>query len=52
MDEGRTVIVRPVMSRYELAKKLEGSLRHILKPGDDPIGDLIRERVEEDEEYE
>ncbi len=52
VDEGRTVIVRPVLSRYELAKKLEGSLRHILKPGDDPIGDLIRERVEEDEEYE
>jgi len=52
LDENHSVNVRPVMSRYELAKKLEGSLRYILKPGDDPIGDLIRERVEEDEEYE
>lgn len=52
LGEERTVLVRPVLSRYELAKKLEGSLRHVLKPGDDPIGDLIRERVEEDEEYE
>lgn len=48
--ENRMVIVRPVESRYELAKRLEGILRPYLKPGDDPIGDLIRERIEEDEE--
>ena len=47
----REVTLRPVPSRYELAKRLEGILRDALQPGDDPIGDLIRERVEEDEEH-
>lgn len=51
VNDERIVMIRPVMSRYELAKYLEGSLRHLLQPGDDPIGELIRERVEEDEEY-
>ena len=48
IGEGRAVILRPVMARYELAKRLEGILRDVLVPGDDPVGDLIRERVEED----
>lgn len=46
----RSVILRPVPSRYELAKQLQGYFRSALKPGDDPIGDLIRERIEEDED--
>lgn len=50
LGEERTIIMRPVLTRYELAKRLEGIFRSALKPGDDPIGDLIRERVEEDEE--
>jgi AbrB family looped-hinge helix DNA binding protein len=45
------VTLRAVPSRYELAKRLEGILREALQPGDDPIGDLISERVEEDEEH-
>jgi len=52
IDEDRAVVVRPVESRAELARRLQGKWRHLLKPGDDPIGDLIRERVEEDEEME
>lgn len=51
VGEERTLIVRPVLSRYELAKRLEGILRDALQPGDDPIGDFIRERVAEDEEH-
>jgi AbrB family looped-hinge helix DNA binding protein len=49
--EDRSVVVRPVESRYELAKRLQGILRPYLRPGDDPIGDLIRERIEEDEKH-
>lgn len=46
----RSVTVRPVESRQEKVKRLEGMLRPYLKPGDDPIADLIRERELEDEE--
>ncbi|MEZ4517277.1 MAG: AbrB/MazE/SpoVT family DNA-binding domain-containing protein [Chloroflexota bacterium] len=42
------LVVRPVLSRTELAKQLEGMLRPYLLPGEDPIADLIRERAEED----
>ena len=51
IGEDQTVILRAITSRYELAKRLEGILRPYLQPGDDPIGDLIRERIEEDEEH-
>ena len=51
LGEDRAVIVRPVLSRYELAQRLEGILRDALQPGDDPIGDLIQDRIEEDEEH-
>ncbi len=50
IGEARAVVVRPVESRAELARRLQGKWRHLLEPGDDPIEDLIRERVEEDEE--
>ena len=50
LGEGRAVIVRRLESRYEKVKRLEGILRPYLKSGDDPIAELIRERIEEDEE--
>lgn len=50
IGKDRSVIVRPVESRHEKVKRLEGILRPYLKPGDDPIADLIRERELEDEE--
>ena len=51
VGDKRTLIVRMVISAYELAMQLEGILQDALQPGDDPVGDLIRERVEEDEEH-
>jgi len=50
VGEDRTILMRPVETRAELARRLQGKWRHLLQPGDDPIADLIRERVEEDEE--
>jgi hypothetical protein len=38
------ITVRLLPSRGELARRLMGAGRHLLKPGADPIGDLIRER--------
>jgi AbrB family looped-hinge helix DNA binding protein len=49
LNEDNSLVVRPVESRAELARRLQGKWRYLLQPGDDPIGDLIRERVEEDE---
>ena len=45
----RVLTVRPVLSRAELARQLQGKWRYLLAPGDDPIADLIREREQEDE---
>ena len=42
--------MRPVESRAEKVRRLEGMLRPYLPPGADPIGDLIREREQDDEE--
>ncbi|HMT21219.1 MAG TPA: AbrB/MazE/SpoVT family DNA-binding domain-containing protein [Promineifilum sp.] len=50
IGQDRTVTIRPVESRYEKVKRLEGMLWPYLKTGDDPIADLIRERELEDEE--
>lgn len=47
-DDESEIIVRPVLSRAELARQLQGKWQHLFPPGSDPIGDLIRERVEED----
>jgi len=38
---GGVIAVKPLPSRGELARKLLGAGRHLLKPGADPIGDLI-----------
>ena len=44
--------VRVIPKRGELARRLMGRGRKFLKPGTDPIRDLIEERVREDiEEY-
>lgn len=50
LDEGRALIVRPVLTRAERVRQLEGKWAHLFPPGSDPIGDLIREREREDEE--
>lgn len=38
------ISVKPLPSRGELARQLMGAGRHLVAPGTDPIGDLIRER--------
>lgn len=40
--------IRPMLTRGELARQLQGKWKHLFPPDSDPIGDLIRERVEED----
>lgn len=50
IGEARAVVVRPVESRAERVKQLEGKWKHVFPPGSDPIGDLIRERELEDED--
>jgi AbrB family looped-hinge helix DNA binding protein len=47
-EDESEIVVRPVLSRAELARQLQGKWRHLFPPGSDPIGDLIRERIEED----
>jgi AbrB family looped-hinge helix DNA binding protein len=47
-DEGR-ILITPLPARGELARQLMGAGRRWLKPGVDPIGDLIREREQDDE---
>jgi len=42
------ILVKPLPSRGELARQLMGAGRRWLKPGDDPVGDLIREREQDD----
>jgi bifunctional DNA-binding transcriptional regulator/antitoxin component of YhaV-PrlF toxin-antitoxin module len=43
-----TIIVKPLASRGERARTLMGAARRWLKPGDDPIGDLLNDRIAED----
>lgn len=50
LGEDGTILVRPVETRAELARRLQGILRPYLKPGEDPIAELIREREQDDEE--
>jgi AbrB family looped-hinge helix DNA binding protein len=42
------IIVKPLPGRGELARQLMGAGRHWIKPGSDPIADLIREREKDD----
>ena len=46
-DNG-TIMVKPLVGRGELARQLMGAGRRWLKPGTDPIGDLIHEREHDD----
>ena len=43
------IIVKPLSSRGEMARQLMGAGKRWLKPGADPVGDLIRERKQDDE---
>ncbi len=43
-----TILVKRLPSRGQLARQLMGAGRRWLKPGADPVGDLIREREQED----
>jgi AbrB family looped-hinge helix DNA binding protein len=45
-----SVIIRIVPSRAELARRLSGRGRKYLRPGSDPVQDLIDDRVREDGE--
>jgi len=44
-----TLTVKPLPNRGELARQLMGAGRRWLKPGTDPIDDLIREREKDDQ---
>lgn len=46
----RQAVLKVQPSRGELARALLGAGRKYLKPGDDPIAELIAERVRDDEE--
>ena len=48
--DGKQAELKVLPSRGELARSLLGAGRKYLKPGDDPIAELIAERVREDEE--
>ena len=43
------IAVKPLRNRGQLARQLMGAGRKWLKPGADPIGDLIRQRQQDDE---
>src|SRR5262245_19516965 len=43
----RVITVKPLPNRGKLARQLMGAGRQLLKPGADPIGDLIRDRVQD-----
>jgi len=43
------IAIKPVRSRGELARQLMGAGRRWLKPGADPIGELVREREQDDQ---
>lgn len=45
---GGVIAVKPLPSRGERARILLGSARQWLKAGDDPIADLIQDRIVED----
>ncbi|MBI2927456.1 MAG: AbrB/MazE/SpoVT family DNA-binding domain-containing protein [Verrucomicrobia bacterium] len=42
------ITLKPVLKRGELARQLLGAGRRWLRAGADPIGDLIREREQDD----
>ena len=46
---GGVITVKPLPSRAELARELMGASRRWLKPGVNPMGDLLREREQDDQ---
>ena len=42
------ITIKPLLKRGELARQLLGAGRRWLRAGADPIGDLIREREQDD----
>ena len=46
---GGVITVKPLPSRGELARELMGAGRRWLKPGANPIGDLVRKREQDDQ---
>jgi AbrB family looped-hinge helix DNA binding protein len=49
-DEDGTLRAKPLPGRGELADRLQGFGRQWLKAGEDPVAELIEERVREDQE--
>ena len=47
--DGGVITVKPLPSRGELGRELLGAGRRWLKSGADPIGDLLRERDQDDQ---
>lgn len=50
-DEDGTLRAKPLPSRGELARRLAGIGASWLKPGEDPIAGLIRDRLADDEAH-
>lgn len=46
----RTLIARPRPTRAQRAAALWGAGRKYLRPGSDPVGDLIAERLQDEDE--
>ena len=51
IGEDCALVLRPILSRAERVRQLEGKWKHLFPSGSDPIGDLLRERIEDDEDY-
>jgi AbrB family looped-hinge helix DNA binding protein len=49
-EEDGTLRVKPLPGRGELADRLQGTARRWLRPGEDPVAELIAERTREDDE--
>jgi AbrB family looped-hinge helix DNA binding protein len=50
LNKENYIMIRPVMTRAEMVRRIEGKWQPLFPPGTDPIGDLIREREQMDEE--
>lgn len=50
LGDGPDILCRVLPAPPAIARQLRGAGRKFLKPGDDPIERLIRDRVEEDGE--
>lgn len=51
INEDRKLVISPVLSREERLRQIEEKWKDLFPPGSDPVGDLIRERDLEDEEW-